>query len=178
MADILIINKERTAKKSGISAVKYNARKYNPGALLIDAASRITVSEPERIKGKKVLVVEDGPTITHGGMAYGAGTIAARQAGCKTADPRPHLLGSMKKVYEKYPHIGKVLPAMGYSTSQIKELEKIINATECDAVISGTPIDLRRVLKSGKPIIRIRYDLEIIGKPGLEKAVRKFARGL
>lgn len=177
MADIIIINKERTAKKRDIWLVKYNARKYNPKALVIDADSEITVSDPKLIRGKRVLVVEDGPTLTHGGMSYGAGTIAARRYGCRIADPRPNLTGSMKRVYEKYPHLGEVLPAMGYSRRQVGELERIINKTECDAVIAGTPIDLRRIMRVNKPVVRIRYELKEISRPCLEGIIRKFLRG-
>ncbi len=178
MADVIIINKERTAKKKDIELVKYNIRKYSPSATVIDAASAITVSEPSLIKGKKVLVVEDGPTLTHGGMSYGAGTIAARQFNCSIADPRPHILGSIKKIYKRYPHLGRVLPAMGYSKKQVRELERIINSIKCDAVIAGTPIDLRRIMKVNKPIVRIRYELKVISRPGLEEIIRKFLKKL
>ncbi len=178
MADIIIINKERTAKKRDIEFVKYHIRKYNPKARVIDAASVITVSEPSLIKDKRVLVVEDGPTLTHGGMSYGAGTIAARQYNCKIVDPRPKITGSLKKIYKRYPHLGRVLPAMGYSETQVRELEKTINAVKCDAVIAGTPIDLRRIIKANKPIVRIRYNLEIISKPSLKKLIKKFLKQL
>ncbi len=178
MADVIIINKERTAKKKDIELVKYNIKKYNPSAIVIDAASVITVSEPNLIKGKSVLVIEDGPTLTHGGMSYGAGTIAARQFNCSIADPRPHILGSIKKIYKRYPHLGRVLPAMGYSKKQVRELERIINSIKCDAVIAGTPIDLRRIMKVNKPIVRIGYELKVISRPGLEEIIRKFLKKL
>jgi len=178
MADIIIISKEKTAKKRDIEFVKYNIRKYNSKARVIDAASAITVSEPSLIKGKRVLVVEDGPTLTHGGMSHGAGTIAAEQFRCKIIDPRPKIRGSMKNTYKRYPHLGRVLPAMGYSKKQIRELEKIINSVECDAVIAGTPIDLRRIIRVNKPIVRIRYELKVISRPGLEEIIKKFLKSL
>ncbi len=178
MADIIIINKERTAKKRDIEAVKYNIRKYSPNALVINADSEITVSEPNLIRGKRVLVLEDGPTLTHGGMPYGAGTIAARRFNCRVVDPRPNLAGSMKETFEKYPHIGKVLPAIGYSEAQVRELERTINSVKCDAVIAGTPIDLRRIIQANKPIVRIKYELKVISKPGIEEIIRRFLRRL
>jgi predicted GTPase len=176
MADLLIINKEKTAKKRDISLVKYNTRKYNPSAIIMDAHSKITASEPSLLKGKRALVVEDGPTLTHGGMSYGAGTIAARQFQCRIANPIPYLTGSLKKTYERYPHLGRILPAMGYSPKQLRELGSIINRVKCDVVIAGTPVDLRRVINVNKPIVRIRYDLEVISRPGLKEVIRKFLK--
>jgi len=127
----------------------------------LKANSGITVEKPELIKGKRVLVVEDGPTLTHGGMAFGAGVIAAKKYGAKeVVDPRLHAIGSILEVYEKFPHLGAVLPAMGYSEEQIKELEMTINAADCDMVIAGTPIDLGRLLKLNKPVVRVRYRIE------------------
>lgn len=174
MADVIIINKEKTALKGSIRILKGHIKKYNPRAKVVDANSLITVNEPDLIKGKRVLVVEDGPTLTHGEMFYGAGTIAARRFSAKIVDPRPYAVGSIKQTFKKYPHLGDVLPAMGYSEKQIRELEKTINKVECDAVISGTPIDLRRIIKVIKPIVRIQYNLEEISKPDLKDILKKF----
>lgn len=176
MADIVIISKERTASKKSIETVRRNIRSYNPRALVMDASSAITVNDPFLIKGKRVLVVEDGPTLTHGGMAYGAGVIASQRLSATLVDPRPHAAGSIKKVFRDYPHLGKVLPAMGYSGTQLKELQLTINRTKCDAVISGTPIDLRRILKVNKPVVRIRYSLEETSKPDLRSVLKRFLK--
>jgi predicted GTPase len=177
MADIIIINKEKTALKGSINILKDHIREYNPKAKVVDANSVITVNQPELIQGKRVLVVEDGPTLTHGEMFYGAGTIAARRLSAKIIDPRPYAVGSIRQTFKKYPHLGDVLPAMGYSEKQIRELEKTINKVKCDAVISGTPIDLRRIIKVIKPIVRIQYDLEEISKPGLRDILKQFLKG-
>jgi len=163
MADVVIINKARTAPPEDVDTVARNVRAVNPQAKIIRAASEITVDGD--IKGKRVLVVEDGPTLTHGGMAYGAGTVAAKEAQAVMVDPRPHAVGSLAEVYRRYPHLGPVLPAMGYSPPQIKELEQVINETECDVIVAGTPIDLRRVVHSKRPMVRVRYELrELEGK--------------
>lgn len=174
MADVVIINKQKSASKENIELVRKNVKKYNPKALIIDANSEIKVSNPELVKNKRVLVVEDGPTLTHGEMPYGAGTIAAHQLKAKIVDPREFAIGSIKAIFEKYPHLDSVLPAMGYSAHQIKELERTINSAKCDAVISGTPIDLRRILKVDKPIVRISYELKELGWPNLEYVLKKF----
>lgn len=173
MADAVIINKQRSADPKAIETVRVNVKKYNPRAIVIDADSEIKVSRPELIKNKKVLVVEDGPTLTHGGMASGAGTVAAIENGAAIVEPRLYAVGSIKKVYAMYPHLGRVLPAMGYSTKQIKELQRTINKARCDAVISGTPIDLRRILKVKAPIVRIRYELKEISRSNLEGVLKK-----
>ncbi|MBI4181823.1 MAG: GTPase [Candidatus Aenigmarchaeota archaeon] len=175
-ADVLIINKEKTAPAGSVERVRSSLRLLNPRATIVDADSIITLESPVSLRGKRVLVVEDGPTLTHGGMAYGAGTIAARSHGAIPVDPRPCLRGSLREVFARYPHLGAVLPAMGYGAAQIRELEQTINATPCDAVISGTPIDLRRVLKSKKPIVRTRYELLERGKPDLEGILAAFVR--
>lgn len=174
MADVVIINKEKTATKAGIQTVRENIKMFNPKSMIIDASSVITVNDPSIIQGKHVLVVEDGPTLTHGGMPYGAGTIAARQFSAIPVDPRPHSRGSIRKIFKEYPHLKNVLPAMGYSGTQLRELQQTINRTKCDAVISGTPIDLRRIIRVNKPIVRIRYNLEEISKPNLTKIIKKF----
>jgi len=161
LADIIIVNKVDSAKKEDVDMVMNNVRSINRKAVLIKAMSVITVENPELIKGKRVLVVEDGPTLTHGGMAYGAGVIAAEKFGAKEiVDPRKHAVGSISEIYKKFSHLGAVLPAMGYSDIQIKELEKTINDADCDSVIAGTPIDLAGLLKLDKPVARVRYRME------------------
>ena len=176
MADVIVINKQKNSRKKDIETVRKNTKLYNPSALIIDADSVISASNPELIRDKRVLVIEDGPTLTHGGMHYGAGTIAARRYNAKIINPRKHATGSMKQILKEYPHLGNILPAMGYGPSQIKELETIINKSECDAVVAGTPIDLRKVLNSKKPIVRISYELKEIGKARLEKIIGHITR--
>lgn len=169
MADVIVINKVDTADRTNIATVKKNVKRLNPKAIVIEAASPITVDKPELIKGKKVLVVEDGPTITHGNMPYGAGTIAAKRLGAtEIVNPRPYAVGSIVKTFEKYTHLGAVLPAVGYGTEQMKELEETINKTPCDVVLIGTPIDLRQVLQLNKPAARANYELKELSKPSLE----------
>ncbi|MBS7249545.1 MAG: GTPase [Candidatus Freyarchaeota archaeon] len=175
MADIVIINKIDSAKPDHVEQTIKNIKKLNPKATVIKAASPITVENPDLIRDKRVLVVEDGPTLTHGGMSYGAGIVAARKYAAKEiVDPRPYAVGSIKKVFEEYPQIGALLPAMGYSPEQIDELKQTIEATDCDTVIIGTPIDLRRLLKVNKTTVRIKYELQEIGKPDLEEALENF----
>jgi predicted GTPase len=149
-------------------------RATNPDAVIIEAASPIFVEDPAAIRGKRVLVVEDGPTLTHGGMAYGAGIVAARRFGAaEIVDPRPYAVGSIVEIFEKYPQTGPLLPAMGYGERQIEELEETINATPCDVVIVATPIDLCRVLNINRPFQRVRYELQEIGQPTLEEVLAK-----
>lgn len=175
MADLIVINKVDSADQDSLALVKENIGKYNPQAQIIEAASPVKLQGMDDLKGKKVLVVEDGPTLTHGGMAYGAGQVAAFKYGAEEmVDPRPYAQGSIKELYETYEHLGKVLPAMGYSQEQIKELEATINKTPCDLVLSGTPIDLTRIIKTDKKIIRVAYYLEELGKPSLENILGKF----
>ena len=172
MADVVVINKVDTADYEDVLIVWDNVRAFNPKATVILAASPIFVEDPDVIKGKKVLVVEDGPTLTHGEMSVGAGFIAAQLFGAaEVIDPRPYAVGSILETYEKYENTGPVLPAMGYSPKQIAELEETINKAEADAVIIGTPIDLRRVVKINKPATRVRYELQEIGKPDLEDMI-------
>jgi predicted GTPase len=174
MADVVIINKIDSAKPEDIAIVRENIKAVNPGALVIDGASPITVEHPELITGKRVLVVEDGPTLTHGEMEYGAGMVAAWKHGAKEIiDPRPYTVDSITATFKKYPKIGKLLPAMGYGEKQIKDLEETINNTDCDSVIIGTPIDLGRLLKINKPSTRVRYDLEEIGDLTIEKILKE-----
>ena len=178
MADIVIINKVDTADPRNVATVRNNTKMVNPDATIIEAASPITVDNPELINGKKVLVVEDGPTLTHGSMAYGAGMIAAERLGAgEMVDPRPYAVGSIVTTFQKYSHLGAILPALGYGKDQIHELEETINATPCDVVLIGTPIDLRRVLKINKPAVRAKYELQEIGTPTLEEILKaKFAK--
>lgn len=157
-AHVIIINKANTAKRENIEKIKENAKKINPDAKIIEGISDIIVEKPEKIKGKRVLVIEDGPTTTHGGVGYGAGYIASVENGAKEIiDPRPFAVGSIVETFKKYAHLSKVLPAMGYGEEQIKELEETINRCDADVVVSGTPIDLNRILNVNKPIVRVRY---------------------
>ena len=167
-ADVLVINKIDTAEPSGVATVRQSILDANPDAVVIDAASPIFVDDPGAIRGKRVLVVEDGPTLTHGEMAYGAGVVAARRFGAaEIVDPRPYAVGSIAATYRKYPTTGDVLPAMGYGEGQVAELEETINETPCDLVIIATPIDLRRLVRIDHPSQRVRYELQEIGRPDL-----------
>ena len=170
LADVVVINKIDTAQPENVDTLRRNIRVTNPRATVIEAASPIFVEDPGAIRGKRVLVVEDGPTLTHGEMSYGAGTVAARRFGAaELVDPRPYAVGSIAEAFEKYPQMGPLLPAVGYGKRQIEELEETINATPCDLVLVATPIDLRRVLKRIKhPMDRVRYELQEIGRPTLE----------
>jgi len=172
LADVAIINKVGSAKPENVRIVKQNISNVNPKAEIIEANSPISVDHPELIKGNRVLVVEDGPTLTHGGMEYGAGMIAAWDFGAKEIiDPRPYTVNSISQTFKKYPKIGKLLPAMGYGDEQIKDLQDTINKTDCDSVIIGTPIDLGRILKINKPSTRVRYELQEIGSLTIEKVL-------
>ena len=175
MADVIIINKVDTADEKNIDAVMKVAAELNPKATVVKAASPLTVEDAEAIRGKKALVIEDGPTVTHGEMTYGAGFIAAKNAGAaEIVDPRPFAVGSIKSTFEKYSHLERVLPAMGYGDRQVAELEETINASKCDVVVSGTPIDLMRVLgKVNKPIVRVRYDLKLLGDLTMEQLLQR-----
>ncbi|MFX0078383.1 MAG: cyclic 2,3-diphosphoglycerate synthase [Candidatus Hermodarchaeota archaeon] len=175
MADVVIINKIDTAEPEFIEQVRRTIRVVNPKAIIIDAASPLYVDEPSMIQGKRVLVIEDGPTLTHGEMDIGAGWVAAQKYGAaEIIDPRPYAVGSIKETFEKFDHLSEILPAMGYGDEQIKELEKTINTAEADVVVIGTPIDLTRVVKINKPTVRVRYDLQEIGKPTLDDVLRDF----
>ncbi|MHA2005433.1 MAG: cyclic 2,3-diphosphoglycerate synthase [Candidatus Thorarchaeota archaeon] len=175
MADVVIINKVETADYDFVEEVRDNIMRVNPSAVIIEAASPVTVEDMSVIRGKRVLVVEDGPTVTHGDMPYGAGYIAARKAGAEIVDPRPFAVGSIEDTFEKYYHLEDVLPAMGYGKTQMKELEDTINKADVDAVVIGTPIDLGKLIKINKPSVRIRYDLQEIGRPNLEDILAEFA---
>ncbi len=173
LADVFVINKVDTADPDAVLEVRENLHSLNPHAPILEAASPIFVDDPAAIRGKRVLVVEDGPTLTHGGMAYGAGWVAAKRFGAaEIVDPRPYAAGSIRDTYAKYPTTGAVLPAMGYGETQIRELEETINRADADLVIIGTPIDLRRVLKIDKPSDRVRYELQVIGTPTLEDLLK------
>jgi predicted GTPase len=177
LADVVLINKIDSADYQDIEQVRFNVRQVNPQAVLVEAASPITVDHPERIRGKRVLAVEDGPTVTHGGMTYGAGVIAAEKFGAsELVDPRNWVKGEIREAFEKYPDIGTLLPALGYGDKQVKDLQKTINAIPCDSVVIGTPIDLRRVLKINKPSVRVQYELDEIGKPDLEEILKGFPK--
>ncbi len=177
LADVAIINKMDTAAPEAIQTVRENIAKVNPGAIVVDAASPIRVDDPSVIKGKKVLVVEDGPTLTHGEMKIGAGTVAAQKFGAaELVDPRPFVVGKLAETFKIYPNIGVLLPAMGYSEQQLKDLEATINNTECDAVVIGTPIDLNRIIKINKPTTRVYYDLQEIGYPTLKEVLDDFVK--
>ncbi len=174
-ADVVVINKMDTADPEGVQAVRESIQMVNPKAVVIDAASPIFVEDYELIKDKRVLVVEDGPTLTHGEMTYGAGVVAAEKFGAKElVDPRPYTVGTITQTFEKYQEIGTLLPAMGYGEKQIKDLEETINKTDCDLVIIGTPIDLRKLVKLNKPAVRVTYELQEIGKPDLYDVLKKF----
>jgi predicted GTPase len=179
LADVVVINKIDTAGPEGIQQVRDNIAKVNPEAVVVDAASPISVDDPSVIKGKKVLVVEDGPTLTHGQMTLGAGTVAAMKFGAaECVDPRPFIVGKLAETFETYPNIGSLLPAMGYGEQQIKDLEATINNTECDSVVIGTPIDLSRVVNINKPNTRVNYDLQEIGYPDLGDVLDDFLEEL
>ncbi len=172
-ADVFVVNKVDTADPNAVIQVRDNLHSMNPNAIVIEGASPLFVDDPEAIRGKRVLVVEDGPTLTHGEMAYGAGWVAARRFGAaEIVDPRPYAVGSILETYKKYPTTGNVLPAMGYGDNQVRELEKTIKNADVDLVVIGTPIDLTRVMKIDKPSQRVRYELQEIGKPTLEDILK------
>lgn len=172
MADVVVINKIETSYPEKVEEVRVNVRKANPEAIVVEAASPIFVEKSKELTGKRVLVVEDGPTLTHGNMAYGAGAIAARKYGAsELVDPRPYAVGSLVDTFEKYSHLSDILPAMGYGRKQMDELEETISRAEADAVLIGTPIDLRRLVKIDKPAYRVRYELQEIGEPNLKDII-------
>ncbi len=177
LADVVVINKIDTAYPEGVEEVRDNVRAVNPGAVIVEAASPVFVENPDLIRGKRVVVVEDGPTTTHGEMGYGAGVVAALKYGAaELVDPRPYAVGSIREAYEKYEQLESVLPALGYSDRQLQELEETLNAIEADAVVVATPIDLGRILKLNKPYVRVRYELQEIGTPTLEELVDQFLK--
>lgn len=178
LANVVIVNKVDTADSAKVEQVKANVKSVNPDALILDAASPIIADKPELVKGKRVLVIEDGPTVTHGDMSYGAATIAAKKFGAKEiVNPKPYAVGSIKETYAQYAHLGSILPAVGYGEKQIAELKETIDATPCDVVLLGTPIDLRKVINLNKPTVRVKYELQVLGPVCLEELVDDFLKG-
>jgi len=172
-AHVVVINKIDTASPEGVDAVRRSIRELNPGAMVVDAASPLLVEGAEKIRGKRVLAIEDGPTLTHGEMKYGAGVVAAMKHGAaEVVDPRPWTVGTIAETFAAYPGIGPLLPAMGYGEEQMRDLEATVARTPADLVLIATPIDLRRVIRIDKPAIRVSYELQEIGKPDLEDALR------
>jgi predicted GTPase len=170
MADVVLINKVDSSTPEAIETVRKNVKRVRPEAKVVEAASEIQVDDIAHIRGKRVVAIEDGPTVTHGGLKEGVGALAARKYGAKELiDPRPFAVGSIKRTYEKYPHLGQVLPAMGYGEKQIKELEQTIAAIDCDSLIYGTPIDLKRIMNVPKPAVRLRYEIRETTKPTLDE---------
>ena len=179
IADAVVINKIDSADFDNIQIVRKNIEKVNPRAVVVDAASTISVTKPELIRGKRVLVVEDGPTLTHGEMKIGAGIVAARRFGAaEIVDPRPYVVGRLAETFRLYPEIGKLLPAMGYGEQQMKDLSATIDRTDCDSVVIATPIDLERVIKVNKPCTRVEYSLQEIGQPDMPGVLDKFIRNI
>ena len=177
LANVVITNKVDSAEPAKVEQVKANVRQVNPDVLILEAASSIIVDKPEIIKGKRVLVIEDGPSVTHGNLPFGVATIAARQFGAgEIVDPRPYAVGTIKKAYELYPHLQSALPALGYSDEQVAELEATIEATPCDLVLVGTPIDLGRFVSLTKPTLRVKYELRVLGDISLEEIVDDFLK--
>lgn len=173
-ADVVIINKVNTAEKEKVEIVKRNIHSINPDAKIVLGVSTVYAEDEEKLKGKRVLVIEDGPTVTHGGMPYGAGTVLAKRAGAQVIDPRSFAVGSIVDTFKKYAHLTNVLPAMGYGKKQIEELEETINNADAEVVVSGTPIDITRVLKTDKPIVRVRYGVDEETYKELEKIINGF----
>ncbi len=177
MADVVVINKIDTAGPEGVQTVRDNVARVNPKAVVIDAASPITVDKPELIRGRRCLIIEDGPTLTHGQMKLGAGTVAARKFGAAAlVDPRPYVVGRLADTFASYPNIGTLLPAMGYGEEQVRDLAATIDACDCDTVVIATPIDLNRVIKIRKPTVKVGYDLQEIGKPDLDEVLERFCK--
>ena len=171
-ADVVVVNKVDSATPEQVQRVIDDVRSLNPGAAIIEAESPVTLDPGPALAGKRVLVVEDGPTLTHGGMAFGAGTVAARQAGAaELVDPRPWAVGTIAETFVRYPHIGAVLPAMGYGEEQLRELEETIDRVECDVVVTGTPFDLGRLISTRHPLRHARYELRELGRPTLAEVI-------
>lgn len=177
MADVVVVNKVDTADYANVLAVRESVAALAPNAIIVEAASPLTVEDPDLIRGKRVLVIEDGPTLTHGEMKYGAGIVAAKRFGAaEIVDPRPFAVGSIVDTYAKYPEIGTLLPAMGYGSAQMSDLEATINNSDVDVVIAATPIDLTRIIKVQKPMVRVRYELQVIGTPSLDDILKDFVQ--
>jgi predicted GTPase len=176
-ADVVLINKATNADRQGLETVTANVKAHNPRAVIVRGASRLKIEDPALVQGKRVLTVDDGPTLTHGEMAFGAGLMAAKEFGAAAVvDPRPFAVGSIKEVFEKFPHLGAALPAMGYSAAQVRELEETINRSDCDVVLFATPLDLRRLLKIDKPAVRVRYELADLDPPLLKDQLAPLLR--
>jgi predicted GTPase len=174
-AQVLVLTKLDSAGPEQILALRESLKTYNPSAAVIESSMPISLTDPDAVRGKRVLVVEDGPTLTHGGMSFGAGVLAARKWGAgELVDPRPWAVGSLRRTFADYPHIGPLLPAMGYGSQQMCELEETIRGVECDVVVIATPVDLRRLLQIAQPICRVTYELEEMGRPTLRDVVRGF----
>ncbi len=173
-ADVFVINKMNSAKAEDVKIVEENLDDLNPDAVKIYTNSVVIPEDPLKLKGKKVIVVEDGPTLTHGGMSIGAAYVAAKNAGAKIIDPKPYLTGIMKEVFDEFPHITEIVPAMGYNDQQIEDMEKTLNKAKCDIILNGSPIDLEKLIKANKPIIKVRYDIESIRSPTIEEILDKF----
>lgn len=179
MADVVVINKIDTASPQNINQVRESIKLVNPGAVVVEAASPVFVTDPEIIRGKRVLVIEDGPTLTHGDMNFGAGMVAAQKYGVKEIlEAKQFAVGSIKETYDKYKHLSKILPAMGYGANQVRDMEETVSRADCEAIVSGTPIDLTRVMLVDKPIVRVRYSLQEIGSPALHDILVQFASDL
>ena len=173
-ADVFVINKMNSAKLEDIKVVEENLQELNPNAIRVYTNSVVKAEDPLELKGKKVVVVEDGPTLTHGGMSIGAAYVAAKNADAKIVDPRPYLVGSMKDVYEEFPQITEIVPAMGYNDDQIENLEKTLNNAKADVILNGSPIDLTKLIKANKPIVKVTYDIEATRKPSIEDVLDNF----
>jgi predicted GTPase len=177
IADVVVINKMDSADAAGIETVRKNIAAVNPEAVVVDAASTLAMDEPSVVRGKRVLAVEDGPTLTHGEMKIGAAVVAAQKFGAaEFVDPRPYAVGRLKETFDIYPAIGTLLPAMGYGEQQLKDLETTINNTDCDSVVIGTPIDLNRIIQINKPNTRVYYNLQEIGQPDLAMVLDEFVK--
>ena len=175
-ADVFVINKMNSAKPEDVKIVEKNLEELNQKAIKVYTNSTVTADNPLKMKGKKVIVVEDGPTLTHGGMSIGAGYVAAKNAEAKIVDPKPFLMGTMKEVFEEFPHITEIVPAMGYSDEQIEDMEKTLNKAKCDIIVNGSPIDLEKLVKVNKPIVTVRYDIEAISRPSIEEILDEFVK--
>jgi predicted GTPase len=175
-ADLVLIHKVNTAPAEAVEAIRANAARINPEARVLLAATAVTAEDPAAIRGKRVLLIEDGPTLTHGGLAYGAGKVAAEQYGARAVvDPRPYAVGSIRAVFASHPHLGHAIPAVGYSPEQLRDLEETISRTACDSVVIATPIDLRRLVKIDRPATRVHYELAEVEPDAVAEAIRVFA---
>ena len=173
-ADAFVINKMNSAKPEDVKVVEDNLTQLNSHAIKIYTNSVVSVESDKDLSGKKVIVVEDGPTLTHGGMKYGAGYVAAKQGDAEIIDPKPYVVGSIKKTFEEFPQIQEIVPAMGYNEQQVKDLEETLNAAECDVIVDGSPIDLIKLVKCNKPIVRVSYDIGAAGNPTIEQMLDEF----